>query len=80
MDKATLTPEVEAALRLRPAPRRNKYADPVVPMEGSIFPPMEDAAPAQPDGVLLRNGSDLKPEPITWLWQGSSQKTEFKAR
>lgn len=62
IDKATLTPEVEAALRLRPAPRPNKYdTTPAVPMEEDtlpvlegeiIFPPMEDAVPdtAEDDG------------------------------
>lgn len=72
IDKATLTPEVEAALRLRPPVRPNKYAEPadVMPMEAT-FPPMEGLPARVPlaDGLILRNGSELESKPVTWLWK-----------
>ena len=81
MPKIDYSPEVQAAMRMLPPPRPNKYADPapvvpmeedttsVVPLVGVTFPPLEEAPPAQPDGVILRSGNDLNPQPITWLWR-----------
>jgi RecA-family ATPase len=31
---------------------------------------VEKHAKAEPDGVVIVNGADLKPEPIRWLWPG----------
>lgn len=55
IDKATLTPEVEAALRLRPPVRPNKYAEPadVMPMEDTF--PALDGLPADDDADNHRN-------------------------
>lgn len=70
IDKSALPPEVEAALRLRPAPRPNKYADSVEPT-AATFPPMEGLPARVPlaDGLILRNGSELESKPVTWLWK-----------